>query len=151
MADSPTAARLIAKKYECDGATVVETYQHLSFSKHIALMSEHTDLRPGTKVLDVGCGTGKLLVELCQVGAEVTGIDTFEEAEGIDRQIAEARLTEHGFTARLVTGTATDMPFGNESFDLVVTIGMLEHISPAVRPVMLREMFRVLNPGGIFS
>lgn len=148
MTDSQTAAQLIAEKYRDDGEGVVDTYQNLGFIKHIALMREHMALRPGAKVLDIGCGTGASLVELCQTGAEVTGIDTFEEAEGIDRRIAEARLKEKGLVAEIVTGTASDLPFGNESFELAVTIGMLEHISPTVRSVMLREMFRVIKPGG---
>ena len=148
MPENPTAAQLIAEKYALDGENVVETYQELGFSKHVALMREHMGLKQGISALDVGCGTGALLVELCQAGAEVTGIDTFEEADGIDRRIAEARLRESGLTAKLVAGTAEDMPLETESFDLAVTIGMLEHIPPTVRPTMLREMFRVVKPGG---
>lgn len=148
MPDSLTAAQLIAEKYKDDGEEVVNTYLNLGFSKHIALMREHMGLISGTKVLDIGCGTGALLVELCQAGAEVTGIDTFEEAGGIDRRIAQSRLKEKGLVAKLIAGTASDIPSGNDAYDLVITIGMLEHIPPTIRPEMLREMFRVVKPGG---
>ncbi|MDA9982972.1 class I SAM-dependent methyltransferase [Gammaproteobacteria bacterium] len=148
MPDRPSAQVLIAEKYKKDGAKVVQTYQDLNFSKHIALMTEHTGLKPGVKVLDIGCGTGALLVELCEAGACVTGVDTFEEAEGIDRRIAEARLKDNKLSADLVTCSAMEMPFENESFDLAVTIGMLEHIPPNARPKMLPEIFRVIKRGG---
>jgi SAM-dependent methyltransferase len=143
-----SAADLIDRKYSADGPEVVRTYQGLHFTKHVRLLREKMGLRAGTKVLDVGCGTGALLVELATAGADVTGVDTFEEADGIDLEIAQARLRESGVSARVDKASAAALPFENEKFDLVVNIGMLEHISPAQRPALLREMFRVVRPGG---
>jgi SAM-dependent methyltransferase len=143
-----SASGLIAEKYAADGDSVVQTYLHLDFSKHIALMRKYMGLHPGARVLDIGCGTGALLAELCRAGAEVTGVDTFQEAGGIDRRIAETRLREGGFAAELVESSASSMPFPKESFDLAVSIGMLEHVAPESRPAMLREMFRVIKRGG---
>src|SRR5262249_34032451 len=100
------------------------------------------------RVLDIGCGTGALLVELARAGAHVTGIDTFEEAGGVDRDIAEARLRESHVTAPLLTASASRLPFKSDAFDIGVNIGMLEHIPPDVRPGVLREMLRVIRPGG---
>ena len=148
MSQVMTAADLIQRKYAADGTGAVQTYQALRFDKHVRLLRSHMGLRPGTRVLDIGCGTGALLVELAQAGARVTGIDTFEEAEGIDRQIAEARLREHRIEARLLTASAAMLPFADESFDLAVNIGMLEHIPPDRRAGVLREMFRVVRAGG---
>jgi SAM-dependent methyltransferase len=105
-------------------------------------------LTAGARVLDIGCGTGALLIELAKAGAHVTGMDTFEEAGGVDRDIAEARLRESHVTAPLLTATAGHLPFKDEAFDIGVNIGMLEHIPPDVRPGVLREMFRVIRPGG---
>lgn len=148
MRHSPSAEELIALKYREDGREVVEDYSNLGFAKHLKLMKTHMGLRPGMKVLDVGCGTGALLVELAREGADVVGIDTFEEAGGIDRQIAEARLTESGLQVRLVKGTAEVLPFPDGAFDLVVSIGMLEHIPPEVRRRVVPEMFRTVKSGG---
>ena len=145
---TPTSAQLIAEKYREDGERVVHDYQALNFAKHLALMRKHLGLRPGSKVLDVGCGTGALLVELALAGADVAGIDTFEEAGGIDRRIAEARLREHGLRAELLEGTAAHLPFASGTFDIVASIGMLEHIPPGERKVALQEMFRAVKPGG---
>jgi len=146
--DMLTAAQLVARKYEADGDDVVQVYQNLRFDKHIRLMRDRMGLASGTRVLDLGCGTGALVVELAKAGAHVVGLDTFEEAGGIDRQIAEARLREAGVSAQLLAGSAAALPFENGQFDLVVNIGMLEHIPPVGRQRMLAEMLRVVRPGG---
>lgn len=143
-----SSAELIEQKYADDGADVVRTYQGLHFDKHIRLMRQHMALRPGMSVLDIGCGTGALLVELAAAGAVVTGIDTFEEAGGIDLEIVRARMRERGVTAEVRSGTAAALPFADNSFDIAVNIGMLEHIPPDVRRSVLPEMLRVVRPGG---
>jgi ubiquinone/menaquinone biosynthesis C-methylase UbiE len=148
MSQALSAIDLIERKYRDDGPDTVHTYQSLRFDKHLRLLREHMGLGPGARVLDIGCGTGALLVELARVGAWVTGIDTFEEASGIDRDIAEARLRENNVEARMLTASATTLPFIDDSFELAVNIGMLEHIPPDVRPRVLNEMFRVVRPGG---
>jgi SAM-dependent methyltransferase len=148
MQASPSANELIAQKYGPDGLHVVEDYSKLNFAKHVRLMRDHMGLRSGTRVLDIGCGTGALLVELAKGGADVTGVDTFEEAGGIDREIAEARMREHGLSIPLRQGTAAELPFEAGAFDIAVSIGMLEHVSPDARRRVLPEMFRVVRPGG---
>lgn len=148
MSSAASAADLIQRKYEADGSDTVHTYQSLRFDKHIRLLRDHMRLVAGARVLDIGCGTGALLVELARAGAHVTGMDTFEESGGVDRDIAEARLRESRVTAPLLTATAANLPFKDDAFDIGVNIGMLEHIPPDVRPRVLREMFRVIRPGG---
>jgi ubiquinone/menaquinone biosynthesis C-methylase UbiE len=149
MQQSVNAATLIEQKYAADGRDVVQSYQALSFSKHVRLMKAAMGLRPGASVLDIGCGTGALLVEMANAGARVIGVDTFEEADGIDREITRARLREHRVDAAVLHATAAGLPFAGESFDIAVNIGMLEHIDPDTRPGVLREMFRVIRPGGV--
>ena len=145
-----TSSQLIHEKYQNDGEAVIADYQKLDFHKHIFLMQKYMELGPGRKVLDLGCGTGRLLIELLQTGADVTGLDTFEEANGIDRKIVEARLDEAGYSANIIQGSAAKLPFADGSFDLVVSIGMLEHVDPAYRTDMLQEIFRIVRPGGYF-
>lgn len=142
------SAELIAKKYLEDGPDAVRTYQNLRFDKHVRLLQDRLGLVRGARVLDVGCGTGAMLIELERAGARVIGIDTFEEADGIDREIAKARCAEERAASALVQATASALPFVDGAFDIAVSIGMLEHIPPAPRRKVLEEIYRTLKPGG---
>lgn len=99
------------------------------------------------RLLEIGCGTGVALPifsQLCHPKVLV-GID-------IDRVLlsqAATRLRDRDVQAVLVQGDARQLPFPPGSFDVVVDFGTCYHIS---RPHdALREVVRVLNPGGIFA
>lgn len=95
----------------------------------------------GDRVLDVGCGTGVLAREATRhVGStgRVTGLDL---SEGM---LSVARLVGPGIDWR--QGDAGDLPFEDESFDVVVSQFALMYFPD--RPAALREMMRVLVPGG---
>lgn len=96
--------------------------------------------RPG-KGLDVGCGTGVLAQRLVGAGFEMVGLDPSEGMLEV--------LAEHAPDVRAVRGSATALPFGDGSFDLVLTVAALHHIADAdaVRQT-LAEMTRVTRPGG---
>ena len=100
------------------------------------LMVAHYGLKPGDKVLDVGCGKGFLLHDLTEAvpGLEVTGLDISRYA--LDRAMPEVK-------DRLVEGHASRLPFADESFDFVFSINTL-HVLPCFElDAALREMMRV--------
>jgi protein-L-isoaspartate(D-aspartate) O-methyltransferase len=84
-------------------------------------MVEHYKLKPGDKVLDVGCGKGFLLYDFTQVlpGVEVHGIDVSEYA----LEHAKPEIKD-----RLQLSTASTLPFGDKEFDLVVSINTLHNL-----------------------
>ena len=89
-----------------------------------------------TRILDVGCGSGWSTLAFARAGYDATGIDlnprAFEAVAG-DR-------------CKLGEGSATAIPFPENTFDLVVTYQCLEHVSDPRRA--LDEMVRVCQPGG---
>lgn len=100
--------------------------------------------RPGEKVLDVGCGTGYFARRIAPVvdpAGEVVGIDPLQPLLDYAAAHSPANCTFHAATAQ-------DLPFGDESFDLVVSSITFHHIAPDHRADAVREMFRVLRPGG---
>jgi ubiquinone/menaquinone biosynthesis C-methylase UbiE len=96
------------------------------------------DVQPGARVLDIACGTGEWLAALAGLGAVVTGIDISARAIEVCRK----RLAEGCFEV----GVAEDLPFPGACFDLVTCMGSLEHFLD--QPGALREMVRVVRPGG---
>ena len=92
--------------------------------------------RHDLRILDVGCGTGMMLVDMSGLG-EVQGIDASDEALRFCRQ--------RGLTA-VQKGNVVELHFPDGSFDVVTGVDILEHIDDDGGA--LREWSRVLKPGG---
>ncbi|MEJ5226249.1 MAG: methyltransferase domain-containing protein [Anaerolineales bacterium] len=95
----------------------------------------------GPRVLEVGFGPGHLQVALQQQGWIAFGID---ESPQMLKQAAR-RLKRHNLSLRLARGLAQSLPFGDASFDTVLSTFPSEYI---VDTRTLAEAFRVLRPGG---
>lgn len=97
---------------------------------------DHYHLKPGDKVLDVGCGKGFLLYDFTKVlpGLDVYGLDISEYA------IANAKEEIKG---RLQVGNATSLPYADHSFDLVISITTLHNLHNYDLEKALREIERV--------
>jgi len=107
---------------------------------------EQADLAPGTRVLEIGCGTGSvaLLAQRGTPGAVVHGLDPDPRALArAGRKAARARLPVHWDR-----GYAQELPYPDASFDRVLSVLMLHHLDPDDRAGTLREARRVLAPGG---
>ncbi len=103
------------------------------------------DIKPGSRVLDVACGTGNTSLPAARLGAKVTGIDIAPNL--IDQAIA--RASEAGIDAEFEVGDAEDLPYEDASFDTVLTMfGAMF----APRPdVTASELKRVCRPGGLIA
>jgi ubiquinone/menaquinone biosynthesis C-methylase UbiE len=104
-------------------------------------------LQPGEAVLDIGCGTGTLaILAKRQVGAggAVTGVDASPEM--IARARAKARRA--GVDVTLAEGAAQALPLPDSTVDVVLSTLMLHHVPRKARSQVVREIKRVLRPGG---
>jgi len=97
------------------------------------------------RVLDVGCGPGVMIEPVVSRGGRLTGVDL--SAEMVARARARARHLNVEDRCEFVMGSAGDLPFEDASFDAVTAMGVLEYVPDDAR--MLREMARVLRPGGV--
>ncbi|MBM4049569.1 MAG: class I SAM-dependent methyltransferase [Planctomycetes bacterium] len=116
--------------------------------------------RPGPfRILDAGCGTGGLLCRLAGHG-RAFGVDFSDDALSLARQkvvtplvrgtVGQGRLkAELQPPSPLVRGSVTSLPFKDETFDAVTSMDVLYHLGVADDAAALREMSRVLRPGGV--
>lgn len=102
---------------------------------HLRKIDRLLELKPGQRLLEVGCGQGHLTKRLANRGIEVTGIDANKEAPVV------------AGTDRVVHMMAEDLQFDDGAFDTIVSVHAIEHIPPLERA--LSEMSRVLKPGGV--
>ncbi|HXI73937.1 MAG TPA: class I SAM-dependent methyltransferase [Pyrinomonadaceae bacterium] len=105
---------------------------------------------PGMHVLDAGCGPGRNLVYLLRSGFEVFGVDESSAAIEQTRRLAAAlapHLPQNNFRIEPVE----QMSFADAGFDVVLSSAVLHFASDEVQWMsMVKEMWRVLKPGGIF-
>lgn len=110
---------------------------------------EQAQISNGSRVLDVGCGTGTLAIMIKKLHpkAGVVGIDADSKILGIARvkaAKADANLT-------LDQGMADQLPYANSTFDRVLSSLFLHHLSTENKRRTCREVFRVLRSGGRFD
>lgn len=99
-------------------------------------------LKPGLRLLDVGCGPGTITADLARaVGGTAVGLDA------VPAPLDTARASLAGIDgAALALGDVTSLPFGDDSFDVVHAHQVLQHLTDPV--AALREMARVCRPAG---
>jgi ubiquinone/menaquinone biosynthesis C-methylase UbiE len=104
------------------------------------------DLRPSHRVLDIGCGTGSLVVLAKQLSpdVEVVGVDPDEKA--LTRAARKAQRA--GASIQFDRGFSDALPYADGSFDRVFSSFMFHHLERDEKERTLREIQRVLKPGG---
>jgi cyclopropane-fatty-acyl-phospholipid synthase len=105
-------------------------------------------LRPGERLLDLGCGWGGLVIYAAQhYGVEALGITlSRQQAELAQEHIAQAGLSER---CRVELRDYRDMKEPN-SYDKIAAVGLSEHVGEAMLPTYFKQAWHLLRPGGVF-
>jgi cyclopropane-fatty-acyl-phospholipid synthase len=134
-----------ARQYSCaywaDGVTTLEDAQ-LAKMEHIAAK---LDLKPGMRVLDIGCGWGGLALHLHKIsGASIHGISLSKEQIGYAKAWAEREGV-----ADKVTFSLTDYRDQPGPFDRIVSVGMFEHVGVPNFETFFRKCHDLLAADGV--
>ncbi len=110
-------------------------------------------VRPGARVIDVGCGQGRHSFEAYRRGADIVAFDQ-NAADLADVKVMFGAMAEIGEApghawAETVQGDALALPFDDGEFDVVIASEILEHIPDDERAIA--ELVRVLKPGGALA
>ncbi|GAB4577379.1 MAG: hypothetical protein Fur0022_01100 [Anaerolineales bacterium] len=103
-------------------------------------------VKKGHRVLDLGCGTATLtlLIKMAHADAEVTGLDGDPKALGIARD----KVAKSGLNITFDEGMAFNLPYTDNSFDRVFSGLLFHHLTREDKERTLKEVYRVLRPGG---
>jgi SAM-dependent methyltransferase len=96
------------------------------------------------RIIDLGCGNGNHVVFFAEQGFEVSGLDLSEEAI----EIAKAWLKKRNLKADLRTGDIETIPYPDQSFDVVLSHAVLDHVPFEKAKKAMKEIKRILVPGG---
>lgn len=106
---------------------------------------QRLNIKPGTRLLDVGCGAGQLALIAARAGAQVTGCDI--ATNWLEK--AQARADAEGLQITFEEGDAESLPYKDGQFDAVVSlIGAMFAPSP---DLVAAELARVCRPGGMIA
>jgi SAM-dependent methyltransferase len=137
------------KKNETSGG---DYWEDADFSDHLNLTCYQTTYLHLLKkysteksILEAGCGIGRWVIPLSKTGYNVTGIEIESKAlEVLEQNYQSPNL-------KLVVGDIFKMPFKNEEFDIVISLGVLEHFEEKqVQNAAIEEHKRVMRKDGIF-
>ncbi len=123
------------------GVQQPQTQRQFFYQEYWKIIREIADKLPkDARILEIGCGRGTILQYLRSQGFEnIAGLDNSDEALALARQ-------NLGYGAELVNGEALKLPFAAQEFDLVISMGVSEHIDNFGR--FFYEQLRVLKLGG---
>jgi ubiquinone/menaquinone biosynthesis C-methylase UbiE len=111
------------------------------------VLADDLELRPGDRVLDVGCGPGRLSCVFAEQIAPTGAVDGIDASvEMIKRARSHARKRRVAVTFQVAF--AQDLPFPDATFDAVGCTLALHHVAQDDQRIAVEEMYRVLKPGG---
>jgi len=113
----------------------------IPYQELLEMIYDELDIKPGEKILEAGCGTGNLALKIKEKGAEVIGLDNCKEALEIYQQKdPEAKL--------ILADLAQKLPFSDNYFDKIASNNTLYAIPKEKQLDTLKELYRILKPGG---
>lgn len=142
ITDSENFKQLGQKWYEASDDPIAMLRNQNNFTTPWILAEIRKYIGYHAEILDIGCGAGFFANEAAKVGHKVTGIDISENA----LQVAAAH--DETQSVHYMSADAYALPFPRESFDVVMAMDLLEHVSDPQQIIF--EASRVLRPGGLF-
>jgi cyclopropane-fatty-acyl-phospholipid synthase len=131
--------------YSCAVWTEVDTGLDAAQEAKLDLVCRKLGLRPGVRLLDIGCGWGSLALHAAQrYGADVVGI-TLSASQA---ELARRRVTEAGLDDRITIRVQDYREVSDGPFDAIASIGMAEHVGRAAMPGYVAALDALLRPGG---
>ncbi len=134
--------------YSCAYFTSPEEDLESAQAGKLDLICRKLRLRPGERLLDIGCGWGGLILHAAQhYGVDATGITLSQR----QLELARERIRAAGLEGRCRAESRDYRHLAEtEPYDKVASVGMIEHLGLKMLPVYFQKVWRLLRPGGVF-
>ena len=133
----------------CDGYKEFGESHGRSLPLRLKIPLSLAQIKPGMRIVDIGCGRGEVVYHAVQSGARVWGLDYSAEAVKIARSTLKDNLDpEKSLNYMIEQCDATRLPFPSSSIDRVLMLDVIEHLTPIQLATSLKEVYRVLKPDG---
>ncbi|HZW39464.1 MAG TPA: methyltransferase domain-containing protein [Ignavibacteriaceae bacterium] len=129
------------KEHPASGRSLIQQ-ESMMHRRETALEYISKYCQKGNAILDVGCGTGTLALELARRGYEVSAVDI---AGGMINHLLQ-KIKKENLNIKCLKSPAEEMPFDNECFDSITCLGVIEYVP--VPEIALFEMNRVIKKNG---
>ena len=120
----------------------------LGFDRSRQELISQANVKPDHQILDIGCGTGTFVVLLKRQFPAVQVIGLDPDPKALRR--AQNKVARAAVSVQLDRGFSDELRYKNESFDRVFSSFMFHHLDEQERQKTLKEVLRVLKPGGSF-
>ena len=137
----------------CEGYDVFLESEGRHLSRRLTDAFAVAEVRPGMRILDVGCGRGEIVRHCLRLGVEAYGIDYSEVATLMTRDVVRSEMKLAGGALKgggVCRSDAKRLPFPNHYFDRVLMFDVVEHLYPWELHQAMLEVGRVLKPDGRF-
>jgi len=129
-----------------------EVYKKEESFKYYDLNNPHQDIpkltkifSKNSKILDLGCGSGRNLIYLAKKGFQIYGLDSAEKGIKIIKQ----KLKKDNLQSKLTTQSFFQtLPYKDSSFDIIISIQSLQHGTETQIKKTIKEIHRILKPNG---
>lgn len=145
--EKPLSSELYTEEYfltACEGFDEFIESDGENLSRRLRQAFEFASVTPGMRVLDLGCGRGEIVRHVARLGAASFGIDYARVAVEMTRRVMADEPGTHG----VARSDAKLLPFTSGAFDRVLMFDVVEHLHPWELDACLKEVHRVLKPGG---
>jgi len=140
-------------KWNFDEYAWIENYdermrntKRLRYDETLSEVARKALAKEGDFVLDIGTGTGNLAIEFLKRGCQVVGLDP--SAKMLEIAERKAIEWEGRFQIQLCKNPLLEIPFPDQTFDIVASTYTIHHITDDAKRLSIKEMKRVLKPNG---
>ncbi len=127
---------------ECDGYEEFASSSGESLPRRLRRPLEIADIQPDQHILDIGCGRGELAMHCARKGGQVWGLDYAPAALGLAAKLPKTEKMA------FQQANATRLPFAGKSFDTILMLDIIEHLSQDELLTTLNQAWHALKPGG---